>query len=71
MSNCSNENMVTLLIAIWKTFCVLLEFSCKTEYKLLITKISAKCEDEKVEIIEKYKILLEKEAEEKNLLRQN
>jgi hypothetical protein len=47
MANCSEENSLTLLMSLWKTYGVLLEFSCKTEYRLLITRITNQNEIDK------------------------
>ena len=41
MSNCSEENSLTLLMNLWKAYGVLLEYSCKTEYRLLISRVTA------------------------------
>lgn len=41
MSNVSEENSLQLLMNIWKTYGVLLEYSCRTEYRLLISRVTS------------------------------
>jgi hypothetical protein len=38
------------MIALWKTFSVLLEFSCKTDYKMMLSKVEDRQEIEKIEL---------------------
>lgn len=42
MANCSPEDSLELLMNLWKAFQVMLEYSCKTEYRLLITRMQEK-----------------------------
>lgn len=65
MTNCSEENSLTLLMNLWKAYGVLLEYSCKTEYRLLISRVTAQNETEKQAISDKYKALLQVEINEK------
>lgn len=41
MSNVSEENSLNLLMNLWKTYGVLLEYSCRTEYRLLISRVTS------------------------------
>ncbi len=47
MINCSDENSLRLLMNLWKTYGILLEYACKTEYRLLISRIQSLNELEK------------------------
>lgn len=71
MINCSDENSLRLLMNLWKTYGILLEYACKTEYRLLISRIQSLNELEKQQLEEKYKILLSNEKDEKKTLKQN
>ncbi len=42
------------MIALWKTFSVLLEFSCKTDYKMMLQKVEDRQEVEINELQDKY-----------------
>lgn len=46
------ENRYTMLSSIWKVFAILLEYCCKSNYQMMIAKISRehKEELEKIEI---------------------
>ena len=44
-----------LLTALWKVFAVLLEYCCKTDYRLLICEVTAKHERETRELVQSYK----------------
>jgi len=63
--------MLGLQTNLWKTFNVLLEYCCKTDYRLLISKITQQNEEEKLSIVEKYKSLMQIEINEKKMLKQN
>lgn len=47
LSNCSELNQLSILMSLWKVFGVLLEYACRTEYRLLISKVTAQNEVEK------------------------
>lgn len=69
MSNCSDENSLTLLMNLWKAYGVLLEYSCKTEYRLLISRVTSQNEIEKQALSDKFKALLQNEVDEKKQLK--
>jgi hypothetical protein len=63
--------MLSLQTNLWKTFNVLLEYCCKTDYRLLISKLNQQNEEDKVQLVEKYKNLIQLEVNEKKMLKQN
>ncbi len=47
LHNCSAQSYLVVSKSIWKVFSVLLEVACKTDYRLLISKVTDEHEKEK------------------------
>jgi len=52
----------SLIINVWKVFAVLLEYACKSDYKLMIAEITNLHEEEK----DKVKVACENKIHERN-----
>lgn len=58
----------TIITQIWKVFAILLEYCCRTDYRMLISEISKESEDKIREKEEMYQIKFQEQAnQEKNL----
>ena len=60
-----------LLTSIWKVFAVLLEYCCKTDYRLLICEVSTKHERETKELHASYKGKIQEREENMKLMKLN
>ena len=48
------NNKYTVITAIWKVFSILLEYCCRTDYRMLISEISKEYEKKMEDCIKKY-----------------
>ena len=63
-----SENRYTLLTSIWKVFAILLEYCCKSNYQMLISKLSKEHKEELEKIEREFSDhLLRLNEQEKNL----
>lgn len=56
---------------LWKVYGILLEYSCKSEYKLLVARVSDQAKAEKEAIMEQMNTKLQGEVDEKKQLKMN
>lgn len=62
------EKKYTIITAIWKVFSILLEYCCRTDYRMLISEISREYEKKMEDLEEKYQTRFQEQANnEKNL----
>jgi hypothetical protein len=54
--NCQPSSYLAVSKAIWKVFSVLLEFACKTEYKLIISKVTEEHERQKQQMLNDFEL---------------
>ena len=52
----------TVVTSLWKVFSILLEYCCRTDYRMLIQKISEQSKDERDELEAKYAAKFEEQA---------
>ena len=62
------EKKYTIITSIWKVFSILLEYCCRTDYRMLISEISREAEEKMKKMTEKYDERFQEQAKnEKNL----
>lgn len=60
-----------LMINVWKAFSVLLEYSCQSDYKLMIAQITSEHEKDKQRIKDDFKEKIEMQQNEMRMVKQN
>lgn len=61
----------SIVTSIWKVFQVLLEYCCKTDYRILISEITDKYNSEMNEVEKKFKEKIQKYIDDEKVLKQN
>ena len=56
------QQKYTIVTALWKVFSILLEYCCRTDYRMLIQKISEQHKNERDELEAKYASKFEEQA---------
>ena len=65
------EKRYSIITAIWKVFSILLEYCCKTDYRMLISEISKEHKDEMEKLEKEYQAKFQEQAQNERLLKQN
>jgi hypothetical protein len=65
------DKKYTLITNIWKVFAILLEYCCRTEYRMLISEISKEHKAELDKIDEEYQAKFQEQANHEKILREN
>jgi chromosome segregation ATPase len=61
----------TVITALWKVFSILLEYCCRTDYRMLIQEITTNHKQEVEDLEAKYQRMFEEQANNEKLLKQN
>jgi len=65
------QKKYTIITALWKVFSILLEYCCRTDYRMLIQEISQEHKKEMDEMERKYKTRFEEQANNEKVIKQN
>ena len=52
LAKCDPSKVMSLQMSLWKVFAILLEYACRTDYKLLITEQSKQQQDQSQKLIQ-------------------
>jgi len=61
----------TLVINVWKVFAILLEYSCKSDYKLMISEIGTLHSKDKEQVKAACDVMIEERNEQLELVKEN
>jgi hypothetical protein len=59
----------TIITALWKVFSILLEYCCRSDYRMLISEITTQHKKEMEDIEAKYQKLFEEQANNEKLIK--
>ena len=65
------EKKYTMITSIWKVFAILLEYCCRTDYRMLIQEISQEHKNEMDKLDKEYQKKAEEQANNEKLLKEN
>jgi hypothetical protein len=65
------EKRYTIITALWKVFSILLEYCCKSDYRMLISEISKEHKEEMDKMEDEYQLKFQEQAKNERLLKQN
>lgn len=65
------ERKYSIITSIWKVFSILLEYCCKTDYRMLISEISKEHKDEIEKLEREFQTKFNEQAENERILKEN
>ena len=65
------ERKYSIITAIWKVFSILLEYCCKTDYRMLISEISKEHKEEMDKLEKEFQAKFQEQAHNERILKQN
>ena len=65
------DKKYTIITALWKVFSILLEYCCRTDYRMLIQEISQEHKKEIEELETKYQARFQEQANNEKIIKQN
>lgn len=65
------DKKYTIITALWKVFAILLEYCCRTDYRMLIQEISQEHKKEIEELETKYQARFQEQANNEKIIKQN